>query len=243
MRKQISVLISESTKMHCDLLRKAFLSAGRRFQVVACASSVVGVLNAVQQNRPQVAVISCDLQDGPLSGIRTLPEIRRTYPETKIVVMMASPDKDVVVDAFRFGAVGVFNRNGPFDLLCKSVEVVSRGQVWANSEELHYILSAFANSPKPLKLNPTMETRVTRREAAVVRLAVEGLSNREIGQQLSLTEHTVKNYLFRVFDKLGISNRVELVLSCIHQENAREESAEAEVLPRLSVRPGAKRIA
>ena len=67
---------------------------------------------------------------------------------------------------------------------------------------------------------------MTKREGEVVRLAVEGLSNREIGQQLGLTEHTVKNYLFRVFDKLGVSNRVELVLSCLRQEeDVREEIA------------------
>jgi DNA-binding NarL/FixJ family response regulator len=244
MRKQISVLISESNKMHCDLLRKAFLSARRRFQIVACASSTVEVLNAVQQNRPQVAVISADLQDGPLTGIRTLPEIRRTYPATKIVVMMAFPNKDLVVDAFRFGAVGVFSRNSPFDLLCKSVEVVSQGQVWANSEELHYVLRAFAKSPTAPKLDRKVESRVTTREAVVVRLAIEGLSNREIAQELALTEHTVKNYMFRVFDKLGVSNRVELVLSCLHQEeNACEESTEAKVRPRLDLQPGRRQIA
>jgi DNA-binding CsgD family transcriptional regulator len=71
-----------------------------------------------------------------------------------------------------------------------------------------------------------MDSRVTVREAAVVRLAIEGLSNREIAQQLALTEHTVKNYLFKIFDKLGVSNRVELVLSCLNQEvYAREELA------------------
>src|SRR6202795_2452323 len=140
MRTQISLLISDSTRMHCDLLRKAFYSVRQRFQVVAFTSSTTEVLTAVQQNRPQVAVISSDLQDGPLSGLRILPEIRRTHPETKIIVVMASPNKEVVIDAFRFGAVGVFSRSGPFDLLCKSVEVVSRGQIWANAEGLHYIL-------------------------------------------------------------------------------------------------------
>ena len=77
-----------------------------------------------------------------------------------------------------------------------------------------------------------VEGRVTRREAAVVRLAVEGLSNREIAQQLTLTEHTVKNYLFRVFDKLGVSNRVELVLCCLDQEeHARKELVAGERVP------------
>jgi DNA-binding NarL/FixJ family response regulator len=129
----------------------------------------------------------------------------------------------------------VFTRNGPFDLLCKSIEAVSRGQIWANSEELHQVLGAFAKSPKPRKLDPIMESRVTRREAAVVRLAVEGHSNREIARQLAVTEHTVKNYLFSVFDKLGVSNRVELVLSCLDQEiiNVSEElPAEKGLTPR-----------
>lgn len=212
--------------MHCDLLQKAFYAVRQRFQVVAVASSTAEVLSTLQQERPQVVAISSDLQDGPLSGLRILPEIRRTYPETKILVVMASPNREVVVDAFRLGAVGVFNRNHSFELLCKALEVVSQGQVWANAEELHHVLGAFAKTPKPRKMDPRVESRVTVREAAVVRLAIEGLSNREIAQQLALTEHTVKNYLFRVFDKLGVSNRVELVLSCLYQEeNAREELA------------------
>jgi DNA-binding NarL/FixJ family response regulator len=212
--------------MHCDLLRKAFYSARQRFRVVAFASSTVEVLTALQQKRPHVAVISSDLQEGLLGGLRILPEIRRTHPETKVLVVMASPDKELVIDAFRLGAVGVFSRNGPFDLLYKSIEVVARGQIWANAEELHYVLRAFAKSPKPPKLDPKVESRITVRQAAVVRLAIDGLSNREIAQQLALTEHTVKNYLFGVFDKLGVSNRVELVLASLHQEErAREELA------------------
>jgi two-component system, NarL family, nitrate/nitrite response regulator NarL len=212
--------------MHCDLLRKAFRSVRHRFRVVAFASTTAELLTALQQYRHQVAIISSDMQDGPLSGIRILPEIRRTHPETKVIVMMPSTEKELVIDAFRFGAVGVFSRSEPIDLLYKSIEVVSRGQIWATAEELHHVLKAFAKSSKPRNLDPIVEGRITSREAAVVRLAVEGLSNREIAEQLALTEHTVKNYLFRVFDKLGVSNRVELVLCCLHQqENACEQLA------------------
>lgn len=227
MRTRITVLITDSTQMHCDLLRRAFWSARNRFELAASASCTAGVINALQQHRPQVAIISSDLQDGPLSGLGMVPEIRRNHPETKILVVMASPTEEMVIDAFRSGAVGVFTRSGPFDLLCKAIEVVSRGQIWANTEELHQVLGAFAKTPKPRKLDPIVESRVTRREAAVVKLAVEGLSNREIAQELALTEHTVKNYLFRVFDKLGVSNRVELVLSCLDRDlNVREEMPE-----------------
>jgi two-component system nitrate/nitrite response regulator NarL len=77
---------------------------------------------------------------------------------------------------------------------------------------LRYALDELRKVPKPLKANPTAEQRMTKREADVARWTVEGLSNREIGGKLSLTEQTVKNYLFNVFKKLGVSNRVELAL-------------------------------
>ena len=223
-RTQTTILISEPNKMYCDLLRKAFYVVRNRFQVVASASTAAEILAGIEEARPHVAIVSANLQDGPLTGIRLLPEIRRINSETRTLVALESPEPDLVIEAFRFGADGVFCRNSPFDLLCKSVEAVSQGQIWASNDELRYVLNAFAKSSKQRKMDSTVESRMTKREAEVVRLAVEGLSNREIGQQLGLTEHTVKNYLFRVFDKLGVSNRVELVLSCLRQEeDAREE--------------------
>jgi DNA-binding NarL/FixJ family response regulator len=222
-----SVLISEASKMYCDLLNMAFYAVRERFNVVASASSAAEILSVIQEHRPQVAVISDNLEDGPLAGIRILPEVRRINPETRILVAMGSPDRELVIEAFRFGADGVFCRNSSFEQLCKSVDAVSRGQIWANATELRYVLDEFTRAPKQLKMDPTVENRMTKRETDVVRLAVEGLSNREIARELGLTEHTVKNYLFRIFDKLGVSNRVELVLSCLRQEEAAREEAAA----------------
>ena len=117
MRTQISVLISDSNRMHCDLLHKAFYAVRQRFHIVASTSSSADLLTLLRLHRPEVAVISSDLQDGPHSGIRILPEIRRAHPETKILAVMASPTKELIVDAFRSGAVGVFGRSGPFTTL------------------------------------------------------------------------------------------------------------------------------
>lgn len=225
-KNQTTVLISEPNKMYCDLLKKAFYVVRNRFQVVACASTTAEILAGIEETRPQVAIVSANLQDGLLTGVRILPEIRRLNSDTRTLVALEAPEPDMVIEAFRFGADGVFCRNSPFDLLCKSVEAVSQGQIWASNDELRYVLNAFAKSSKQRKMDSNVEGRMTKREAEVVRFAVEGLSNREIGQQLGLTEHTVKNYLFRVFDKLGVSNRVELVLSCLRQEeDAREDTA------------------
>ena len=107
--------------MYCDLLKKAFYVVRNRFQVVASASTTAEILIGIEETRPHVAIVSANLQDGPLTGIRLLPEIRRINSETRTLVALEAPEPDLVIEAFRFGADGVFCRNSPFDLLCKSV--------------------------------------------------------------------------------------------------------------------------
>jgi DNA-binding NarL/FixJ family response regulator len=125
--------------------------------------------------------------------------------------MDASQAADVV-EAFRCGARGVFSRTESSKTLAKCVSSVHQGQVWANSAELRYLLEAFRES-EPIRLTDSRgEAILSKREQDVVRCVAEGLSNREIASRLNLTEHTVKNYLFRIFDKLGVSSRVEVVL-------------------------------
>jgi DNA-binding NarL/FixJ family response regulator len=223
-----TVVISEASKMHCDVLSKAFEAVRDQFNVVASACSTEEILSVVQAHRPQVVIISDNLADGSLAGIRVLPEVRKINTETRILVAMGAMDRELVIAAFRHGADGLFCRSSSFEELCKSVDAVSRGQIWANAQELRYVLEEFTRAPKQRKVDPLVENRMTKREGDVVRLAVEGLSNREIGRELGLTEHTVKNYLFRIFDKLGVSNRVELVLSCLRQEEAAREEAAVE---------------
>lgn len=223
-----TVLISEASKMYCDLLGRAFEGVRDRFEVAGIASSRKEILAVLAERKPQVAIVSDTLEEGPLSGIGILPEIKKAHPEVRILVAMGTMDRETVIEAFRLGADGVFCRKSPFEQLCKSVDALSRGQIWANSTELRYVLEEFTKAPKQLKMDPLVEVRMTKREGDVARLAVEGLSNREIGKELGLTEHTVKNYLFRIFDKLGVSNRVELVLSCLRQEEAAREEAALE---------------
>jgi two-component system nitrate/nitrite response regulator NarL len=223
-RKRTSLLISEASKMYCDLLRIAFYAVRERFHVVGAASNTTEILTALHEHSPQIVMVS-DSLEGPSSGMRMLSEIRRITPDTRILLLMGVPNRELVIEAFRSGADGVFCRTGSFDLLCKSLDAISQGEIWANGAELRYVLDEFMKGPKPLKVDPVVECRMTKREGDVVRLAVEGLSNREIARELGLTEHTVKNYLFRVFEKLGVSNRVELVLSCLRQEEAARDNA------------------
>jgi len=117
-----------------------------------------------------------------------------------------------VVEAFRTGARGVFCRSESLMSLARCIQCVSEGQIWANSKELRYLLEALGEALPLRVVNTQGAALLSRREIEVVRCVAEGLSNREIAQRLGLTEHTVKNYLFRIFDKLGVSKRVEVVL-------------------------------
>jgi DNA-binding NarL/FixJ family response regulator len=108
-------------------------------------------------------------------------------------------------------------------MLARCIESVHVGQIWASSQELHYLLDEVRRA-KPLGIvDAKGKTLLSVRENQVVRLVAEGFSNREISQQLSLSEHTVKNYLFHIFEKLGVSTRVELVLYAM----ARRDEASA----------------
>jgi DNA-binding NarL/FixJ family response regulator len=139
-------------------------------------------------------------------------------------MLLDRPDPELVVDAFRAGSRGVFARSeSDINLLCKCIRRVVEGQVWADSAQLHYVLEAFSSGPSDREQpRERALSLLTAREETVVRLVAEGMGNREIAQQLNLSEHTVKNYLFRIFEKLGFSNRVELVLYAIAKLNQPE---------------------
>jgi DNA-binding NarL/FixJ family response regulator len=225
--KAINVLVADENRMACQLLTSS-LQRNSNFRVVGCATSMGEVLEGLKQEPAQVAVISANLQDGPLSGFQLLRELRASHPRTRSVLLLDSPDRDLVVDAFRGGARGIFSRSQSFKMLCKCIVCVHQGQIWANNSELQFVLEALGQVAPLHIVNAKGKSLLSKREEQVVSCVAEGLTNREIAHQLNLSEHTVKNYLFRIFDKLGISGRVELVLYALsHREMAEVDSAEA----------------
>jgi DNA-binding NarL/FixJ family response regulator len=135
-----------------------------------------------------------------------------------------------LIDTFRSGAHGVVFRDEPLETLSKCIHAVHQGQVWANSQQLGYVLEALTRA-LPLRLQDANGiSLLAKREEDVVRLVAEGMSNREISRQLELSEHTVRNYLYSIFEKLGVSTRVELVLYCLQdRQRALKSSKGAEL--------------
>ena len=196
--------------MSTQLLVEA-LARDAQFHMIEPPSNVPALLGLVKREKPHVAVLSAKPGEAGLGGYDLVREVRAESPTTRIVMLLDASDRASVIEAFRSGARGVFCRTEPFQLVGKCIQCVHQGQVWASSVELHFVLEALAR-PTLANFEVHGKSVLSTREMDVVRCVAEGLSNREIAQRLKLTEHTVKNYLFRIFDKLGVSSRVEVVL-------------------------------
>jgi DNA-binding NarL/FixJ family response regulator len=220
----IRVLIGLATPMDCQLLQTAAKSSRQRFDVVACAVSKPGILDCFSRGNVDVALINVDLEDGRLTGLEVLPELRATYHKTPVVMLFDSWQDDLIVHAFRGGAKGVFCRSEKeLELLWKCINAVHEGQVWANSGQLQLLLNALRSEAViPPAPSPGMKSLAVR-ETQVTNLVAEGLSNRGVAVKLGLSEHTVSNYLFRIYNKLGISSRIELALYVLKEREQRSK--------------------
>lgn len=208
--------------MSCELMSAA-LRRHPRLSVVASAVHAEQVLKAYNSTKPDVCVISAHLKDGPSSGIHVTQQLHAAHEAARIVLLIDSPDRDLVVGAFRSGALGVFSRDESFSELCKGIQKVHSGQIWANNDQLQYLVESIAKKePSPIA-DAQGTALLTPRELSLVELVAQGRTNRDISRELNLSEHTVRNYLFRIFNKLGTSNRLELALYAINRKESDKE--------------------
>jgi DNA-binding NarL/FixJ family response regulator len=191
--------------MQCELLARA-LKTKPEFQIVGTASHSRGVLRLLNEFEPGVAVISADLEDGSGIGLEVIAHVRAKNWRTRTVALLDRSDRQSVVEAFCMGARGVFFREQPYELFPKCLRTVLQGQVWVSTTEMNYLLEALTSHRALHLLDGNGNSMLTPRESEVAQLVTEGLSNREISVKLGLSVHTVKNYLFRIFDNTGVYN-------------------------------------
>jgi DNA-binding NarL/FixJ family response regulator len=235
------VFIADGSRMSCQLIAASLRRGPYRTRVVGYATNAIGIREGLKENEADVAVIGARLEEEAEAGFNVTREILAAHSKLNVIVILDSSKPTTVVEAFRAGATGIFSRDQSSELLCKCIHAVHQGQVWASSKEVKFIIAA---------LGPTLPAEaiclrgpglLTKREESVVHLVAEGLTNRDISHQLNLSEHTVRNYLFRIFNKVGTSNRLELALYAIdHQQNSLAAMAEPPIAanrPVSSARP------
>lgn len=204
--RPINVLVADSNHMQCQLLAGA-LRRHAEFRITSCELESEAMAAAIAKNAIDVALLKDNNDASLLRGFHL------AYPQIAKIVLLQELNQEPVVNAFRFGARGVFLfSDSSFRMLCKCIQRVYEGQIWISNEQIAYLIEAMAVTPGMRVVNSRGIKLLTPREEQVVALVADGLSNRYIALELGLSEHTIKKYLFRIFDKLGVSTRVELVL-------------------------------
>ena len=188
------------------------------FGVSSCGVEIDAILSAIDSSPVQVAIMNAEHCREGSHDMSVVRRLHLAHPEVAKILLIDTHDRGVVVNAFRSGAKGLFCfSDSPFRLLCKCIQSVHQGQVWATSvSNCNILIELVAQVPSLMVMNSSGVKLLTPREEQVVALVADGLCNRAVALELRLSEHTIKKYLFRIFDKLGISSRVELVLYAVN---------------------------
>jgi two-component system nitrate/nitrite response regulator NarL len=193
------------------------LTPEENFRVVARAADGEEVLEVIEEYRPDILLL--DLCIPGSDGLTTLKKLWESQTKTKVIVLAASKDKNQFVQAMKFGARGIIMKQTGTELLIKSIRKLHAGEIWLDSDTMVAVMRQFSSRMEPTPPSSREEDRVplSQRELEIVTLVTQGFRNKEIAQKLSISEQTVKNHMHNIFDKLAVSDRLELALYAVHQ--------------------------
>lgn len=219
---RIRILIADDHPIVRDGLRK-LLSFEGDFEIVGEASNGQEAIKLVHSLRPDILLL--DLRMPELDGIATLHALQADPSTTKVIVITASDERTDYVQAMRLGSRGILLKQTSPDLITKSIRKVHAGEIWLDRETTAAVMDSFSNTPGATNANhaqpkPPLKSRdrspLSARELEIVQLVAQGYKNKEMAEKMFISEQTVKNHLHNIFDKLNVSDRLELALYAIH---------------------------
>jgi DNA-binding NarL/FixJ family response regulator len=217
---KIRIVVADDHPIFRDGLCK-LLALEEDFDVVAQAQDGRQVLDVLQQYTPDILLL--DLKMPGLDGLATLQRLQAVKNKTRVIVLTASDDKNEFVQAMKLGTSGIVLKQTATELLIKSIRKVHAGEIWLDSHTTAAVIRQFvAADDAPPPQAPQSATRererspLSQREREIVALVAQGFKNKEMAEKMFISEQTVKNHLHNIFDKLGVSDRLELALYAIH---------------------------
>ncbi len=223
-QNQIRVLLADSQAIYRVGMRKIF-ALEDDIRVVAQAETLDNLFAALQRFPTDVVLLEGQLIAGTIDAI---PEFVRRAPEAKLIVQVTEADEGNTVELYRRGVRGVVPRSIAPDLLVKCVRKIAMGETWIDNQSISWVIEAYRAQAAALT-NPRSQPRLSEKELAIIGCITRGMRNKEIAYQIGTTEQVIKNYLRKVYDKLGVSDRLELALYCLHHQILRNETAAAEI--------------
>src|ERR1700736_5320127 len=209
----IRVILADSQAIYRVGMKKVF-ALEDDIRVVAQAETLANLHAALQRYPTDVVLLEGQLIAGTIDAI---PDLVKRSPDAKLIVQVVEADEANIVELYRRGVRGVVPRSISPDLLIKCVRKIADGETWIDNQSISWVIEAYRAQATTLT-DPKVQPKLSKKELAIISCITRGMRNKEIAYQIGTTEQVIKNYLRKVYDKLGVSDRLELALYCLHHE-------------------------
>ena len=214
----IRVFIADAHPIVLEGLR-GILNQQPGIEVIGEASDGMEAIDKIVQAAPDVVLL--DLKMPRVDGLTVLRSIQTRVPQCKVILFTSTDNKEDFVEAMKLGCCGILQKDASVSMIEKSIHKVHQGEIWLDSNTTAAVFRSFAapSEYQPVQINGKMareRAQLSQREREIIVLIAQGYKNKEIAEKMFITEQTVKNHLHNVFDKLGVSDRLELALYAIH---------------------------
>src|SRR5216684_6510374 len=206
----IRVIVADTQAIFRAGLRKIF-ALEDDIRVVGQSETLAQTLSAANKFSADILIFEAALTPNPAD---TVSDLLRQSPGLRMVVVTPEPDEELTLELLRRGAHGIVSREVEPELLVDCLRKVSEGHPWLDSRGVQWVLEAYrTQGVRPV--SPRPKVQLTPKESLIVSCVTQGMKNKEIALRVGTTEQVVKNYLRKVYDKLGVADRLELALYCL----------------------------
>jgi DNA-binding NarL/FixJ family response regulator len=209
----IRVILADGQAIYRVGIRKIF-AVEDDIRVVAQAETLPQVMAAAGKIQCDVVLLELAICPNPNEAISA---VIKQQPNAALIVLTPDVSKETTVEYLRRGVRGIVSRTITPDLLVRCIRRVAGGETWLDNRGVNWLLDAYRNQAQQL-ISPSTKARLSEKELMIIGGVTKGLRNKEIAAEVGTTEQVVKNYLRKIYDKLGVSDRLELALYCIHHE-------------------------
>ena len=211
--EKIRILIAVGHKLFQEGLR-LILKAEETFEIVGMVNNGLQAIDVISDLKPDIIILDIFLPE--VSGIEVLASIKQKSPDTRALMITHARDEPAIIKAIRAGAKGYLSRNTNISEIIKAIQVVHQGEFWVQRKLVNrFINGDFMSEISAEDSRQNKLDTLTPREQDVLRALVKGSTNKEIANELFISEKTVKSHLNQVFKKLNVSRRLEAILSAI----------------------------
>lgn len=220
----IRVIIADTQSIYRVGIRK-ILALEDDIRVVGQAENFEQTVSAASRYPADVILFEAAITANHREAVS---ELIRHSPLSKIVVVLVEHAEEDTIDLLKRGVRGIVARSISPDLLVRCVRKVAAGETWLDNKGVNWMIEAY-RSQAALLTAPRTKPRLSEKELNIISFVTQGMRNKEIAVEIGTTEQVIKNYLRKVYDKLGVSDRLELALYCIHHQLLKNRPAQVTV--------------